>query len=344
MSLQFWIRALVVVSSLVAGGAHAQAPAKPSTDLTQGEIAQAVERINAAVIGIEVKATEGARSARTLGAAREGTAVVIGEDGLALTIGYLVLEADEITLTTPEGKRFPGRVVAYDLASGFGLVAPVIPLDWPRVRLGDSGALKADESLIVSTGGEDGVYGLTQLVAQRKFSGYWEYHIDQALFTSPPVENHSGAGIFNLRGELVGIGSLFVGDTLENASARRPGNMAVPVDLLKPILSELREKGFSQASRRPWIGLNAVAANGEVRVARVNPASPASAAGLNAGDVIVAVDGDAVKELEQLYKSIWKRASPESEIEFTVRQQGTERKLKLRSVDRMQTLVKPQGI
>jgi serine protease Do len=313
----------------------------------------AADKLNASVVGIEVTATRGARSAATLGRAREGTAVVIDDDGTALTIGYLILEAETLDIVTPQGKKFPGRVVAYDLASGFGLVAPLIPMNVPKVALGNSAELKDRDLLIVSTGGEDGEYGLTQLVSQRKFSGYWEYHLEQALFTHPPIQKHGGAGVFNMAGELVGIGSLYVGDSAgvreglnsEAPSVRpRPGNMYVPIDLLKPILSELRSKGHSRASVRPWLGVSSVEREGKITVARVNPDSPAAQAGLRVGDAILQIDGQPVKQLENFYKALWQRAQPEGTVNLVVEQSGEIRTLQVQSVDRMKVLTQPQGV
>lgn len=164
-----------------------------------------------------VTAAAGARSAESLGKQRAGSGVVIGSDGLILTIGYLLLEADTIQVTTQDNRTLPARAVAYDLATGFGLLRPLLP---PRgvtpVPLGSQADDAAGEALMVATGGNEGDVAMTQLVSKRLFSGYWEYHIESALFTSPPVGNHSGAPLFNQRGELLGIGSLFVMDALAN--------------------------------------------------------------------------------------------------------------------------------
>jgi S1-C subfamily serine protease len=158
-----------------------------------------------AVVGLQVTAAEDARSAETLGREREGSGVVIGSDGLILTIGYLILEADSIQVTTHDNRVIPARPVGYDQATGFGLVRPVLPLRGIQpVALGNAQELAPRSPLLAATGGDDGGMGLTQLVGTRAFSGYWEYHIEKALFTSPPLRNHSGASLFNQRGELLG--------------------------------------------------------------------------------------------------------------------------------------------
>jgi serine protease Do len=269
--------------------------------------------------------------------------VVIGANGLILTIGYLMLEADQVSITTQDNKVLPARAVAYDLATGFGLLQPLLPLRVAPVKLGSYSEIQESEPLMASTGGGDGDVAMTQVVSKRKFSGYWEYHIEQAIFTSPPINNHSGAPLFNRKGELLGIGSLFVMDAT-GQNGRLPGNMFVPVDLLKPILGELQETGSSAASKRPWLGVTSTEQAGRVQIARVSRESPAQAAGLRAGDFVLAVDGATVTSLETFYKALWNRAAPEAEVKLTVLQGADVKTITLKPVDRQSTLRRPGGI
>src|SRR4051812_33069113 len=207
-----WRRAaaclLVLWASLATAGA-----ALPAAD--QQQAIDALTRAVDAVVGVQVTAAEGARSAETLGRRRSGSGVVIGPDGLILTIGYLILEADSIQVTTQDKRVLPARAVAYDLATGFGLIRPLLPLRGVQpVALGTAAGLPDQAMLMAAMGGDERGLALTRLQSTRPFSGYWEYHIDSALFTSPPVGNHSGAPLFNQRGELLAIGSLYVGDAL----------------------------------------------------------------------------------------------------------------------------------
>lgn len=308
----------------------------------------ALAKANAAVVGVRVSVEDGARSAETLGQRRSGSGVVIGPDGLILTIGYLVVEAQSIEIVTQDQKTLPAQAVAYDLATGFGLIRPILPLRGIQpVQLGSLQELRTGEPLMASTGpqpgGEDADVNMVQVVSQRPFSGYWEYHIDIAIFTSPPVGNHSGAAIFNQKGELMGIGSLLVGDAL-GRSPRIAGNMFVPVDLLKPILAELQSKGSSQQSHRPWVGLTSSEQAGRVQILRVSKESPAAEAGLEAGDVVLAVNGVKVRTLEGFYKKLWDHAQAEVEIQFTVLQGADIKTIVIKAVDRMNTMRKPTGI
>jgi S1-C subfamily serine protease len=330
------LAALGILLNSVAWSATPTAPAAQT-------VIDALAKANAAVVGIEVTAADGARSAETLGQRRSGSGVVIGADGLVLTIGYLMLEADAIQIVTQDNKTLPARAVAYDLATGFGLVRPLLPMRIAPVPLGSQQDVQPGDALMAATGGDDGDVAMTQLVSKRPFSGYWEYHIDAALFTSPPIGNHSGAPLFSQRGELLGIGSLFVMDAA-GGNRRLPGNMFVPVDLLKPILAELQATGSTRSSHRPWLGLTSSEQGGRVQVVRVNSESPAQSAGLAAGDVVLAVDGTKVATLEDFYKKLWDRAQPDGEVQLTILQGADIKTVTLKAVDRMSTLRKPGGI
>ncbi|VTU40164.1 S1C family serine protease [Variovorax sp. PBL-E5] len=306
---------------------------------------QALQRAGDAVVALRVAAIDGAKSADSLGRERVGSGVVIGPDGLILTIGYLLLEAETIEIVTQDDHVLPAREVAYDLATGFGLVRPLVPLRGIEpVPFAGVASVKAGEPLLVATGSSSGTeVAFTRLVATRPFSGYWEYYIDTALFTSPPVINHSGAALFNRNGELLGIGSLFVMET-GGPDHGPPGNMFVPVQLLRPVLAELQATGTTRASVRPWLGISSSEHDGQVEIVRVDRSGPALAAGLQPGDVVLEIDGVEVRTLEAFYKQLWKRAAPESEVVLTVRQGSEVRKVKVHAIDRMQTLRKPESI
>ena len=350
----FGLTGLILAPLLVCQPLSAYAQAAPTEPTPVQLMMNALANANAAVVGIRVSAADGARSAETLGQRRNGSGVLIGEDGLVLTIGYLLLEAEQIEIVTQDNKTVPARAVAYDLATGFGLLRPLLPL--PKkiaeriVALGDTREIKPGEALMAVTGPQpnnDGDIAMTRLVSKRAFSGTWEYHIESALFTSPPITvsggNHSGAPLFNQKGELIGIGSLFVSDAT-GSDKKQPGNMFVPVDLLRPILAEMQQSGMSQKSRRPWLGVTSSDQDGRVQVLRVSRDSPAQLAGLRAGDVVMAVDGMPVATLETFYKKVWDRASPDAEITLTVRQGDEVRSIVLKAEDRMLTLKKPASI
>lgn len=339
MSLRSLVRRGTSALLLAFAATGAQAAASP-----QQAAVDAITRAMEAVVGLQVTAAEDARSAATLGREREGSGVVIGADGLILTIGYLILEADTIAVRTHDDRVVPARTVGYDQATGFGLVRTVLPLRGVQpVGLGNASEIAPRSPLLAATGGARGGMGVTQLVGVRPFSGYWEYHIEAALFTSPPLRNHSGAPLFNQRGELVGIGSLFVGNAYGD-DRPMPGNMFVSVDLLKPILAEMQQTGSTRSSHRPWLGLNSTEQAGRIQILRVSPDSPAQEAGLVAGDMVLAIDGEKVSTLEGFYKKLWARAEPESEVQLTVLHGADILQVKVKPVDRMKTMRRPPGI
>lgn len=323
-----------------------QAAAQESAD---SAALAALHRAQAAVVGVQVAALEDARSNATLGRSRTGSGIVIGQDGLVLTIGYLVLEADQVLLLLDDGKRLPARVLGWDAATGLGLVQALAPLPLPPVPLGSTARLSPREPLMVVSGGADGSISLAQLVARAPYSGYWEYHLDEALYTAPARRDHSGAGLFNRQGELVGVGSLWLNELPAAASGAdaapaQTGNLFVPAQLLPPILAELRDGGSSLASRRAWLGVNCIEHDGELRVLRVNADSPADAAGLQRGDRIVSIDGVAVATLAQLWRTLWSGGAAERDVQLDIERYGQTQTLTVHTVDRHKTLRRPAAI
>ena len=345
------VLAAMLLGLLAGGAADAEEDTEPAVAASaaphaarplRGDPALALQRASDAVVGVEVHGVDGAPSNDMLGQFRAGSGVVIADDGLVLTIGYLLMEAEDASLVLDSGRRVPARVVGVDLASGFGLVQALLPLGVPPAPLAHDMRVRPDEALMLVSGGGEGAISLARLSARRAYSGYWEYHIDGALFTQPPRTDHSGAGLFNARGELLGIGSLLVMDTPGEHQAG-PGNMFVPVDLLGPILRELRERGSSSASHRAWLGVNCLEQAEGVRVVRVSPDSPAEDAGVEAGDLIQRIDGASVKDLEGFYKRLWSGRA-ERRVALEVLRDGKPRRIDVHSVDRMMTLRRARSI
>lgn len=333
-SLVTWaLSALLVLETPLAG----------ATELTAQS--RALQRASDAVVGLTAKAVEDARSSATLGAQRQGSGVVIGADGLVLTIGYLILEAEDVEIATDDGRLLPARVVAYDLATGFGLVQSLVPIKLEPVPLGDAASLPPQAPVVVVSGGAAGAVSMARLLTRRPFSGNWEYHIEGAIFTAPARRDHSGAGLFNDQGELIGIGSLWVADALGQPGVpRQQGNMFVPVDLLKPVLQDMRARGVGPGSHRAWLGLQAAETAAGLRVLRVNEDSPADVAGLEAGDTILAIDGQEVRTLESLWKRLWSGGPSERDVQLQVLRQGQPMAFTVHSVDRMKALKRPKGV
>ncbi len=297
-----------------------------------------------AVVGVKVKALSNARSNETLGAERIGSGVLIGKDGLVLTIGYLIMEADQVEVCDSDGATVPATVVAYDHATGFGLIRPMRKLTPKPIRVGTSAPITQLDRLMIVTGGDEQTLSIATVVSRRQFAGYWEYLIDGAIFTSPPRMDHSGAALINQKGELVGVGSLLVMDAL-TPGERMPGNMFVPVDLLKPVLDEMVRTGGQPAAKRPWIGVNSLEEDGRVKVMQVNEESPAEAAGITAGDIILKVNGEPVESLEKFYGKLWGTgAQPSADVHLTVLHGVSLREVIVRSIERQQYMRRKPSI
>ncbi|MEP6943392.1 MAG: S1C family serine protease [Betaproteobacteria bacterium] len=289
----------------------------------------------AAIVQIEARALPDARSAATLGTEREGTGVIIARDGLTLTIGYLLIEADEVRIIDNRGRALPARVVAYDHVSGLGLVKPVIPLDVAPIALGDSSRLAAsDPVLIVNRGGRDDATRAL-VVSRRMFTGNWEYLLESAIFTSPPALDWSGAALIGTDGALLGVGSLILRDATDG-EPRVPGNMFVPIEVLKPILADLVGNGRRSGPVRPWLGVAADEEHGRLVVVRVSPGGPSDRAGIRAGDIILQVGGEGVHSQAEFYRKLWAKRTAGVTVPLRVLQGIDVHEIKVRSIDRVE--------
>lgn len=271
----------------------------------------------AAVVQINAVVPHDARTAEGLGVKRTGTGVVIDDEGLVLTVGYVILEAIEVSVRGPGGNAMPARVVAYDHESGFGLIRTNTPIDVQPLTLGSAGDMSVmDPLLVASRVGKlqaDGVY----VIDRRPFAGYWEYLLEDAIFTAPPHAQFGGAALIDRQGQLVGIGSLILNN--ESQSGRMlPANMFIPVDDLKPILDDLLATGRRQEAGRPWLGLYLEEYRGRIFVTRVAPDGPGQDAGMNVGDLILGIDGDIADSLAGFYRDLWARGDAGVDIPLDV--------------------------
>ena len=287
-----------------------------------------------AVVGVSAKIQPNARSAATLGLQRSGTGALVRKD-YVLTIGYLVIEAEAIQVTGADGRTMPATVAGYDHASGFALLKIVGTLGAKPLPLGDSAALAEREPAMVASAAARDSPSLVYVVSRRAFSGNWEYLLDSAIFTYPAVMDWSGAPLIGAKGELLGIGSLIVPDA-GGPGTQSPGNMFVPVHLLKPILEDLIAKGRRNGPARPWLGINADEFKGRLFVGRVSPDGPAARAGLKSGDIVLAVGADEVTTLAEFYRRIWGRGAAGSSITLKVLQGASVKDVTVRSIDRIE--------
>jgi S1-C subfamily serine protease len=278
--------------------------------------AQATPKTNPlnAVVGVRAEIPPSARTAQTLGTERQGGGVVIGEDGLVLTIGYLIMEALRTEIVQQDGSVVPADVVAYDYNTGFGLLRPLGKLKATPIELGDSTDLQIRTKVLVA--GTDGP-SPAMVVSRREFAGYWEYLLPDAIFTSPPYRSFGGAALIGEDGRLLGIGSLVVADAAE-PGGHFPGNMFVPISALPPIFEDLLREGRSTQPSHPWLGLYTQEMRGHVIINRVAPGGPAEQAGIGANSVVVEVNGRSVSTLAEFYRAIWELGDAGVQVPLTL--------------------------
>lgn len=305
-------------------------PAKEGGSTSDAE--RRIDELLASVVRVKVRALPDARSNATLGPSREGSGIVI-ERGYVLTIGYLVIEPDSIEVTSVQDKTLPATLAGYDHVTGFGLLRVQGDLGVKPIELGESAALGVRESVIIVPHGGRDTASLARVMAKRQFTGSWEYLIENAIFTAPATMTWSGAALVNRELKLVGVGSLFVRYTGEPGAAT-PGNMFVPIDLLKPILTDLKANGRARAAPRPWLGLATEEVQGHLFVTRVSPESPAERAGLRHGDIVIGVGDDLVKTHAELYRKVWGLGAAGVDVPLKILQGSDVRDVRVRSIDR----------
>lgn len=296
-----------------------------------------VDAVLQAVVGLHAEIPADGYTAPMLGIEREGHGIVLDDGGLILTIGYLIMEAMAVSVEDSAGQMVPAEIVAYDYGSGFGLVRATRPLNRPALRIGVSAEVSInDPVLIVGSGGRTESIGAF-VVSKREFAGYWEYLLDEAIFTAPPHANWGGTALVSRDGRLVGVGSLYVEDA-RPAPHNLPGNMFVPIDLLNPIFAELMSEGRTSASRRPWLGMLSSETENGVEIVGLAPSGPAEMAGLQLGDVVVKVGDSVVTGMADMYRKIWAIGDAGSVIPTTVLRGSIALELPVRSEDRYQRL------
>ncbi|HYA74969.1 MAG TPA: S1C family serine protease [Roseiarcus sp.] len=292
------------------------------------------------VVALQSEIPQDAFTASTLGVKRAGSGVVIRENGLVLTIGYLITEAESVWLTSADGRLTPGHALAVDAQTGFGLVQALDRLALPALELGRSGAARPGDAVIVAAGGRK-PFIRANIVGKHEFAGYWEYLLDEAIFTAPAHPFWGGAGLIGSDGKLLGIGSLHVEQAMEQGQ-RRDVNMIVPIDLLAPILDDLLRFGRVDKPPRPWLGVYSTESEGKVVVVGVAERGPAAAAGLRRGDIVSAIANSSVVSLADFYRKIWNCGPAGAEIPIEIVRDERSMRLRIRSADRSGCLKKPR--
>jgi len=297
------------------------------------------------VVTLKSRVPSDAFSARTLGTEREGSGVVIRNDGLVLTIGYLVGEADSIWITTASGRVVPGHALAHDFETGFGLVQALGRLEAPAIELGPETTPETGAQAVLAAAADkaddEGGAVACSIVAKEPFAGYWEYLLEEALFTAPAHPSWGGAALIGPDGKLAGIGSLVL-QHRDKRGRRLDLNMCVPVSLLHPIMGDLLSYGRVNKPARPWLGLYAADQEEGIVVASVAAKGPADRAGLRAGDRILGMDGTEVSDIAALWRSLWSRGSAGVSVTIEAERDGRRFSVPVSSADRASFLKAPR--
>jgi S1-C subfamily serine protease len=294
----------------------------------------------ASVVSLRAHIPDDAFTAETLGTERAGSGVAIRE-GVVLTIGYLITEAEEIWITSRDGRTVPGHPLAYDQVTGFGLVQTLGALAAPPLPLGRSAAAPPGTPVVVAGGGGRAHSVASLIVGKQEFAGYWEYLLDEAIFVAPAHPFWGGTALIGPGGDLLGIGSLQVEQRSESGEGAHL-NMMVPIDLLPPILPDLLKTGRANREKRPWLGLFVMELEGRVLVAGLAPRGPAEQAGLAPGDAIAAVAGARVASLAGFFRQVWGLGAAGIEVPLTVHRDGETMEVRVPSADRDRLLKAPR--
>lgn len=295
-----------------------------------------LDQILSAVVHLKTTINPDGRTVEALGRERDGSAIVIDNDGLILTIGYLMVEAHSAEVVTTAGRAVPANVVGYDHETGFGLLRAIMPLGVQPLPLGRSADLKQNDPVVIAGYGGRDRLAPAAVVAKRPFAGPWEYLLDEAVFTSPPYADWSGTALIDHAGKLVGVGSLIVDDASGHGDG--PGNMFVPIDRLPPILADLIADGRVSGPARPWLGVITRELAGRLIVAAVAADSPAEKAGLRHGDIIAGVAGVPTSGMEDFYRKLYAQGAAGVTIPLDVVQDGEHKHFDVKSMNRLDHL------
>jgi S1-C subfamily serine protease len=298
-----------------------------------------LERALSAVVGLHTIIPPDAFTADTLGSERAGNGVLI-DNGMVLTIGYLITEAEQVWLHLGDGRVVEGHALGADQETGFGLVQALGKIDLPELTLGASKAAEIGERVVIGGAGGRTRSVAGRIAARQEFAGYWEYVLDEAIFTYPAHPNWGGTGLINGAGELIGIGSLQVERARQGENEHL--NMVVPIDYLKPVLDDLRKFGRANRPARPWLGLYSTEIEDKIVVVGVAPKGPAARAELKTGDVVLSVKGESVTTLAAFYRKVWALGTAGAEVPLTLYREGVTFEVRVNSSDRAKFLKAPK--
>jgi S1-C subfamily serine protease len=311
----------------------------PSAQPRAEDYSYDLERALSSVVGLHSIIPPDGFTAETLGVERAGNGVLV-DNGLVLTIGYLITEAATVWLHLGDGRVAEGHALGFDQDTGFGLVQVLGKLDLPVLPIGSSAAAEIGERVVIGGAGGRTRSLAGRIAARQEFAGYWEYVLDEAIFTSPAHPNWGGTALISAQGALIGIGSLQLERAREGKNEHL--NMVVPIDLLTPVLDDLRKFGRVNKPARPWLGLYSTEIEDKIVAVGIAPKGPAARAELKTGDVILAVKGETVSTLASFYRKVWALGQAGVEVPLTLYREGVTFDVRVNSSDRQRFLKAPR--
>lgn len=296
-----------------------------------------LDRALQSVVGLRATTPQDAFTAETLGTERAGHGVLIRDSGLILTIGYLITEAEQIWLHLADGRAVAGTALGFDPVSGFGLVQALGRIDLPILPLGDSSTVALEDKVVIGGAGGRKRSVAARVVGKQEFAGYWEYVLDEAIFTAPSHPNWGGTALIGERGDLLGIGSLQL-----EGSTGTDINMVVPINLLKPVLDDILSFGGRKGPPRPWLGMYVADSDQKLVVMGLASRGPAQRAKVETGDVVLAVAGTSVDSLADLFRGIWAMGAAGADVPLTLSREQRTVDVIVKSADRNTFLKVPR--
>jgi Do/DeqQ family serine protease len=269
-----------------------------------------------------------------------GSGVIVTTDGYILTNNHVIDSADQIRVEMPDRRTFDAKLVGADPASDLAVLRikasdlKVLPLgDSDRVRVGDV-VLALGNPLGV---GQTVTMGIISAKGRQTSVGDGSY--ENFLQTDAPINRgNSGGALVNLNGELVGINSQILSPSGGNIGV----GFAIPANMARNVMGQLIKSGTVHRSKlgvavqpvtadlAASLGLDSV--SGAI-VGQVESGSPAEAAGLRQGDVIVALNGHEVVDSNALRNDI-AAMTPGSKASLTVLRDGQKKTVEVTVTER----------
>ena len=324
---------LVLVPAAASAVARPPAPRLHPRDVTA--VPSYVQKVEPAIVGLKVRARSDAPSSARLGVHRFASAIVFDSRGYALTVSYAVMDAVEIEAVQRDGRTVSATLAGFDLDSGLALVK-LDGAHWKAAKLGQSGDVTV--GTLTGTVGVDEDNDLIHVTGSvrsvRRFSASWEYMLERAFIVTPASSSWGGSALVNDRGEVVGIGSLRLGEAPYT-------NLFIPLERFLPVKDEIIATGRVQSrAPRPWLGIYTSAEDDRLTVDGFSPVGPAAQAGFRRGDRIVRVNDVAIRSQEEFYETLWKHRAGEV-IKVAVERDDRVMVISVQSVDRHRALTTP---